>query len=137
MCICTSNELFWDFLSVLRPSYCPESVGGLMAKTKPGKKDLDSYTVKGTNKVVRRNENFLSPLFYLSPWCDKFWILVLKAMCDFFYRFGVPKIWLKNVTWTLGHLLSPQSSKILSNFLLWMSDFLFFIYQQWIFLLLC
>ncbi|KAL8209651.1 hypothetical protein R6Q57_006383 [Mikania cordata] len=25
----------------------------LMAKTKPGKKDLDSYTIKGTNKVVR------------------------------------------------------------------------------------
>lgn len=25
-----------------------------MAKTKPGKKDLDSYTIKGTNKVVRR-----------------------------------------------------------------------------------
>ncbi|KAL8239377.1 hypothetical protein R6Q59_015944 [Mikania micrantha] len=24
-----------------------------MAKTKPGKKDLDSYTIKGTNKVVR------------------------------------------------------------------------------------
>ncbi|KAH8517882.1 hypothetical protein H0E87_005701, partial [Populus deltoides] len=25
-----------------------------MAKTKPGKKDLDSYTIKGTNKVVRQ-----------------------------------------------------------------------------------
>jgi len=25
-----------------------------MAKTKPGKKDLDSYTIKGTNKIVRR-----------------------------------------------------------------------------------
>ncbi|KAL6529650.1 hypothetical protein OROGR_015273 [Orobanche gracilis] len=25
-----------------------------MAKTKPGKKDLDSYNIKGTNKVVRR-----------------------------------------------------------------------------------
>ncbi|KAK4577200.1 hypothetical protein RGQ29_027634 [Quercus rubra] len=24
-----------------------------MAKTKPGKKDLDSYTIKGTNKIVR------------------------------------------------------------------------------------
>lgn len=27
--------------------------GTVMAKTKPGKKDLDSYTIKGTNKVVR------------------------------------------------------------------------------------
>lgn len=26
-----------------------------MAKTKPGKKELDSYTIKGTNKVVRGN----------------------------------------------------------------------------------
>lgn len=26
-----------------------------MAKTKPGKKDVDSYTIKGTNKIVRRN----------------------------------------------------------------------------------
>lgn len=25
-----------------------------MAKTKPGKKDLDTYTIKGTNKLVRR-----------------------------------------------------------------------------------
>ena len=24
-----------------------------MAKTKPGKKELDSYTIKGTNKVVK------------------------------------------------------------------------------------
>ncbi|KAJ6319525.1 hypothetical protein OIU78_015028 [Salix suchowensis] len=27
-----------------------------MAKTKPGKKDLDSYTIKGTNKVVRAGD---------------------------------------------------------------------------------
>ncbi|XP_015169187.1 BAH and coiled-coil domain-containing protein 1-like isoform X4 [Solanum tuberosum] len=27
-----------------------------MAKTKPGKKDLDSYSIKGTNKVVRQIE---------------------------------------------------------------------------------
>ena len=29
-----------------------------MAKTKPGKKDLDSYTIKGTNKIVRRGLSF-------------------------------------------------------------------------------
>lgn len=29
-----------------------------MAKTKPGKKDLDSYTIKGTNKVVRGEASF-------------------------------------------------------------------------------
>lgn len=32
-----------------------------MAKTKPGKKDLDSYTIKGTNKVVR-GEAFFFPV---------------------------------------------------------------------------
>ena len=26
-----------------------------MAKTKQGKKDVDSYTIRGTNKVVRGN----------------------------------------------------------------------------------
>ncbi|KAL9265902.1 Chromatin remodeling protein EBS-like protein [Drosera capensis] len=31
-----------------------------MAKTKPGKKDLDSYTIKGTNKVVRRMDSISS-----------------------------------------------------------------------------
>ncbi|KAJ4763171.1 hypothetical protein LUZ62_073546 [Rhynchospora pubera] len=30
-----------------------------MAKTKPGKKDLDSYTIKGTNKVVRVGDTVL------------------------------------------------------------------------------
>ncbi|CAH9060401.1 unnamed protein product [Cuscuta europaea] len=30
-----------------------------MAKTKPGKKDLDSYTIKGTNKVVRPGDSVL------------------------------------------------------------------------------
>lgn len=28
-----------------------------MAKTKPGNKDIDSYTIRGTNKIVRGNNN--------------------------------------------------------------------------------
>ncbi|RVW38956.1 Chromatin remodeling protein EBS [Vitis vinifera] len=36
-----------------------------MAKTKPGKKDLDSYTIKGTNKVVRGEASF----FFFSGDC--------------------------------------------------------------------
>lgn len=36
-----------------------------MAKTKPGKKDLDSYGIKGTNKIVRRmNYSLSSSQFY-------------------------------------------------------------------------
>ncbi|KAG6502007.1 hypothetical protein ZIOFF_041894 [Zingiber officinale] len=41
-----------------------------MAKTKPGKKDLDSYTIKGTNKVVKGTAlfpvQFVSFLSYYS-----------------------------------------------------------------------
>lgn len=29
----------------------------LMAKTRPERKDVDSYTIRGTNKVVRGKEN--------------------------------------------------------------------------------
>lgn len=36
-----------------------------MAKTKPGKKDLDSYSIKGTNKVVRRNITLFAPMIVL------------------------------------------------------------------------
>lgn len=36
-----------------------------MAKTKPGKKDVDSYSIKGTNKIVRRNSISISPPFVL------------------------------------------------------------------------
>jgi len=31
-----------------------------MAKTRPGKKDMDSYTIRGTNKVVKGNK-FANP----------------------------------------------------------------------------
>nr|GFD33667.1 chromatin remodeling protein EBS [Tanacetum cinerariifolium] len=41
-----------------------------MAKTKPGKKDCDSYTIRGTDKIVRpgdcvlmRPSNFDKPLY--------------------------------------------------------------------------
>lgn len=36
-----------------------------MAKTKPGKKDLDSYSIKGTNKVVRRNTALFASMIVL------------------------------------------------------------------------
>lgn len=34
-----------------------------MAKTRPGKKDVDSYTIRGTNKVVRGKEQNLKKRF--------------------------------------------------------------------------
>ncbi|KAJ1423130.1 Zinc finger, FYVE/PHD-type [Sesbania bispinosa] len=38
-----------------------------MAKTRPGKKDLDSYTIRGTNKIVRGNRS--KTLFLDLPSC--------------------------------------------------------------------
>ena len=46
-----------------------------MAKTKPGKKDLDSYTIKGTNKVVRGEVFFF--FFVLVVWNLNLWFLFL------------------------------------------------------------
>lgn len=40
-----------------------------MAKTKPGKKDLDSYSIKGTNKVVRGKIKATFFLFFVSLGC--------------------------------------------------------------------
>jgi hypothetical protein len=41
-------------IEVKTSAWLPAKTKQFMAKTKPGKKDLDSYTIKGTNKVVRR-----------------------------------------------------------------------------------
>ncbi|KAG7022847.1 Chromatin remodeling protein EBS [Cucurbita argyrosperma subsp. argyrosperma] len=38
-----------------------------MAKTKPGKKDLDSYTIKGTNKIVRRIVSLGTNMIFVLP----------------------------------------------------------------------
>lgn len=51
-----------------------------MAKTKPGKKDVDSYNIKGTTKVVRRISISPSLLFYF-------------FLCfDFFFWDAIPRV---------------------------------------------
>ncbi|KAL0444341.1 UNVERIFIED_CONTAM: Chromatin remodeling protein EBS [Sesamum latifolium] len=48
-----------------------------MAKTKPGRKDLDSYTIKGTNKIVRRTFIFtLAATFFVLDCVFSFLFLV-------------------------------------------------------------
>ena len=39
--------------STLAARVCSQSNASAMAKTKQGKRDVDAYTIKGTNKVVR------------------------------------------------------------------------------------
>ena len=53
-----------------------------MAKTKPGKKDLDSYTIKSTNKVVK---GIMSICLRMASFLDLF----LCFGCDFCVRDGV------------------------------------------------
>ena len=81
-----------------------------MAKTKPGKKDLDSYTIKGTNKIVRRivslgtNMIFVLPLvlcLLLLFLCSKrhliglhFLQLLLVASGECSLIFGIAFLWL-------------------------------------------
>lgn len=50
----------------------------VMAKTKPGKKDLDSYNIKGTNKSVRRNFFFFYLLLYNA--CLYLCVLLMGSM---------------------------------------------------------
>lgn len=50
-----------------------------MAKTRPGKKDLDSYTIRGTNKIVRgtSSNTHLSKMKLFSFGCKKCWLFWL------------------------------------------------------------
>lgn len=43
-----------------------------MAKTKPGKKDLESYTIKGTNKVVKGIFQEQNPIFVVTCMCSPY-----------------------------------------------------------------
>ncbi|KAH0448029.1 hypothetical protein IEQ34_021829 [Dendrobium chrysotoxum] len=51
-----------------------------MAKTKPGKKDLDSYTIKGTNKVVRCTYHF-----FCSPFSHSSLFLCCSEFVDYVF----------------------------------------------------
>ena len=75
----------------LSPSSSPSSlllkVAQLfMAKTKPGRKDLDSYTIKGTNKVVRRIFSFSHSLLEFFFLIYKFMVFPFKF---YFYKLVV------------------------------------------------
>lgn len=65
-----------------------------MAKTRPGKRDADSYTIRGTNKVVRGKENnafYLFPknveeknlifVFWEAKWVEEMVVLQLGIAC--------------------------------------------------------
>ena len=65
-----------------------------MAKTKPGKKDLDSYTIKGTNKVVRG---------------EFFFLLVVRVESEslvFVFTLILPAGWLPRKPWRKGRELT-------------------------------
>ena len=84
-----------------------------MAKTKPGKKDLDSYNIKGTNKVVRRK--LPSPSiriymcfthsFYLSVSLRVF-LLVFRPSPLLFFFLLPEQIWVIFLCWKLQALQS-------------------------------
>lgn len=69
-----------------------------MAKTKPGKKDLDSYNIKGTNKVVRRmyfhtlsNTLILFFIFQLKTFNSfHFYLRLNKPKISFFFFLRIP-----------------------------------------------
>lgn len=52
---------------------------GIPTKTKTGKRDLESYTIRGTNKIVRGTYSSICLLTYLS----------ICTMSSYFYDYGV------------------------------------------------
>lgn len=73
----------------LSPSLVPHFPFSIspMAKTRPGKRDLDSYTIKGTNKVVRGIYIFIACCLFSS-----FYISYIVVCYEHLYRWIIHMI---------------------------------------------